>query len=119
MIKGKNLNKLFDLIKENPELEIVPIVDSEVVVEDGFSNWLGSWGKSRIDELWVDEERYYLRADDEEELQDYFGELVYLEKYPMQCHIGDEESKEIQLLADVIVRKLPWKKVIVVDIDTP
>lgn len=38
--------ELLKLIKENPDLPIVPMVDSEVV-QDDFGYWLGAWGASR------------------------------------------------------------------------
>ena len=39
----ENREELFRLIKENPELPIVPMVDAEIVADDcGY--WIGAWG---------------------------------------------------------------------------
>ena len=40
----ENLEKLFLLIKENHELPIVAMVDSEIVADDCCCRWMGSWG---------------------------------------------------------------------------
>ena len=33
----ENLKKLFRLVKENPDLEVIPMVHSECVADDGYS----------------------------------------------------------------------------------
>ena len=45
-------------MNENPNLEVVPMVDSEIV-GDGFGWWLGSFGKVEIDEIFSDNEKVY------------------------------------------------------------
>ncbi|MGL6017020.1 MAG: hypothetical protein ACRCZU_13255 [Selenomonadaceae bacterium] len=49
----ENVNSLLKLIAENPELRIVPMVDSEIVADDNHSRWSGSWGISSVDEMWI------------------------------------------------------------------
>ena len=44
MSKAENL---LQLIKENPDLPIVPMVDQEIVADDCCTWWIGKWGKSR------------------------------------------------------------------------
>lgn len=44
--KSTALAELMKLAQENPELPIVPIVDSEIVEDDGYARWLGSWGSA-------------------------------------------------------------------------
>ncbi len=44
-----NIDKLLDLIKDNPELPVIPMVDGEIPGDDcGY--WIADWGLSRIDE---------------------------------------------------------------------
>ena len=43
-IQKENIGKLLDLIKQNPELPILPMVDSEIVADDYCAYWAASWG---------------------------------------------------------------------------
>lgn len=36
----ENREKLFRLMRENPELPVVAMVDSEIVADDGYNRWL-------------------------------------------------------------------------------
>ena len=35
------------------------MVDSEVIADDSHSYWCGSWGRAKLDEYWVSDERIY------------------------------------------------------------
>ena len=43
----ERLDVLFKLIKENPDLPILPMVDSEIVADDFCARWTGSRGECR------------------------------------------------------------------------
>ena len=105
--------ELVKLIVENPDLDVVPMVDSDIVADDGYSWWMGSIGKSRIDEYYVDDERIYL-SDEFDDLVDKFIECNY-EDEPYNS-MTDEELEEA---ATAEVQKYDWTRVIVVRIDTP
>lgn len=47
--KGGDGEELFKLMQESPELPVVPMVDSEVVCDDGCGRWKGSWGSSELE----------------------------------------------------------------------
>lgn len=126
MKKGKkqqlNIETLMELIKENPELDIVPMVANEVCAGDDFSSWLGSWGSAEIDYVhmpdWNDEhrildaERIYFKSTDEDDIKerlfDYFeaGNPAWSDDYI-------EEKLEEKY------RELDWEKVITVYIGLP
>jgi len=109
-IQQKNIKTLIQLAKENPDLRIVPMVDSEVVADDDYAYWTGSWGKPEIDELYIDDERVYFKSADEEGLIDKF-----YDEYK-----GDLEYEEdIAAYAEKKVEDLNWEKVIAVNIGTP
>lgn len=38
----KYIADLLELIKAHPELPIVPMVDSEIVCDDGYARWKGA-----------------------------------------------------------------------------
>jgi len=69
------IKQALDLIRENPELPIIPLVNYEVVADDALY-WMASWGEARIDEYTIDGERMHYLSDGIEELfNKYFGDL--------------------------------------------
>ncbi len=105
--------ELVKLIAENPDLDVVPIVDSDIVAADEYSWWMGSIGKARVDEYYVDDERIYL-SDEFDDLVDKFIECNY-EDEPYNSMTDDE----LESVASVEVQKYNWKRAIMVRIDTP
>lgn len=102
----KNVNELLKLIKENPELEIVPMVDSECGGDD-YSYYMAEWGNAKIDEYHCSDDRIYFKEYDFEELVEDFIDNNY-EKY---SNLADIELEE---LAEKEVNGLEWNKAIVV-----
>ena len=106
----ENREELFRLIKENPELPIVPMVDAEIVAEDcGY--WLGAWGRAEVDEYFISEraERVFYKSDD-----DVFDVL--------ERHLSDEEFEALPESEEECRQyydKLPWIKAIIVYINLP
>nr|DAY85585.1 MAG TPA: hypothetical protein [Caudoviricetes sp.] len=113
-IQQENLNTLVKLMKENPTLEVMPMVDSEVVASDDYSWWLGRFGEAELDECWFNDERIYFRSWDEEELiEDAIEDFGY---NPKLDGLSDEELNK---MAEERVNKLGWEKVILVKINMP
>lgn len=61
----KNRDELFRLMRENPDLPVVAMVDSEIVADDGYNRWLGAWGYCEIGEYFVGDERVHFRESDD------------------------------------------------------
>lgn len=99
--------ELFKLMQENPDLPVVPMVDSEVVCDDGYARWTGSWGSASIDEYFTHDERVFFRSDDDTD--DVLGYVLNAEEYE---EMTDEE-------VEAAYNALPWVKAIIVNIDTP
>lgn len=105
----KNREKLLRLIRENPELPIVPMVDADIAADDcGY--WLGSWGNATIDEYLISEraEKIFFKSDD-----DIFDVL--------ERHLSDEEFEALPQTEEECrpyYDKLPWIKAIIVYINT-
>lgn len=101
-------NKLIKLIQDNPDLPVVPMVDSEVVADDG-GYWMGKWGHCKVTEYYLGRERVHFRDDDEE---DVLGDLVGC-KY--SC---DPQGRDIYELSDEewdkLYKSVPWVKCIAV-----
>lgn len=99
---------IIKLIEENPDLPIVPMVDSEVVADDcGY--WLGKWGRCEVTEYYSGREYIHFRDDDEEDvLNDMVG-----------CKYShDQQGRDIYDLTDeewdTLYKSIPWTKCIVV-----
>ena len=105
-IEKKNRESLFKLMKEYPDLPIIPIVDTDVVYDDCCSSWLGSWGYSWKTKYVTSEERIYFEDDDDEDL------LSDVNGYDWYENATDEEVKEA-------IQNLDWIEAICVRISTP
>ena len=107
----ENVRNLINLIKQYPDLPIVPMVGYDVV-DDDYGTWMGKWGEARIDEyLLIGNNEYvagtvYFKSDEDIEsvLYRYFSEDEYE-------RMTDEEAADKY-------EKLPWIKAIIVDIDS-
>ena len=106
-VTNPKLAQLLELMKENPHLPIVPMVDSEVVGDDTWGYWMGSWSTSSLDKYYHGEERIYFY--DEKDTEDLLVEVKGWDWYDVA---SEEECLEVY-------RSLPWVKCIVVYISTP
>lgn len=106
-IQKENIEKLLDLIEKNPELPILPMVDSEVVHDDYCTYWAASWGKARIDSYCFSNERIWFLSDDRDEIFDAF--------YSMPIDLSAEQE---EIFIENAVSSLPWKKAIIVNIES-
>lgn len=111
-IQQENVNELIRLINENPTLEVLPMVDSEVVVSDDWESWLGKFGRVELDYIWQDEERIYFKSVDDEELIDNKLEIL-------ESNQDLKNKDELLKIAVQEVNNLEWEKVIVVNITLP
>lgn len=106
-VTNPKLAQLLDLMKENPHLPVIPMVDSDVVADDSYGNWMGSWYNSSLDKYYKGEERVYFY--DECDMEDLLVEVKGWDWYDVA---SEEECLEVY-------RSLPWVKCIVVYITTP
>ena len=105
--KKENFDNLFRLMRENPELPVVPMVDGEIPGDDcGY--WLGAWGQATIDEYIIGNERVMFKSYD-----DVFEVLERFLTYEEYEALPETES-ECRPRYDA----LPWKKAIIVYITT-
>lgn len=104
-----NVKELLKLIKENPDLKIVPMVDSEICGDD-YGYYSGDWGIAELDEYHCSDGRIYFKEQDFEELVDDFIQNSY-EEYK------DLTDEELEKLAERQVNNKPWIKAIVVNIN--
>lgn len=111
-IEKKNRENLFNLMKENPDLPVIPFVDGEVVAGDEFGSWMGSWGAARVDEFLfppADYEPVIFKSDDD--VFDTLEKCLSVEEFDSL----PEEGAECREIYD----ELPWEKAIIVSINMP
>lgn len=106
-LTNTHLAQLLDLMKENPHLPVVPMVQSEIVCDDSFAYWMGRWGSARVDLYLVTDSRILFKGDD-----DIYDSLL---------HIMDADKLDNMTMEEMVKAydDLPWKKAIIVYIDTP
>lgn len=110
-IQQEHIQNLIKLSTENPTLKIIPMVNYEVIADDGYCYWTGSWEDACIDEVYVSDERIYFKSTDAEDLE---------QKYIDNNCDDDSIPEEIVFKnAEEYVKELPWERVIVVYINTP
>lgn len=131
---NKNTQELLKLIIDNPELPVVPMVDYEVVPEDG-GRWMGSIGCCYVGEYAIFNERFY---DDDREgfMEDYYDRNAedickmfgYHPEWEFKNYMGKLTPEDIEQnkIASVNIDKYLkekadeyFKKAIIVNIDTP
>lgn len=104
----QNREELFRLMRENPELPVVPMVNAEIPADDcGY--WLGGWGKAAVDEYLLADDRFLFKSDD-----DVFEAL---ERYMTDEEFDALPEKESECRP--YYEKLPWQKAIIVYIELP
>lgn len=106
-VTNTKLAQLLDLMKENPHLPVVPMIESEVVADDTYGTWMGSWYNSSLDKYYKGEERIYFY--DECDMEDLLVETKGWDWMETSSEAEDLEA----------YRSLPWVKCIVVYITTP
>ncbi len=103
--------KLLRLIKENPELPVVPFVDAYVTGDDS-GYWLGSWGAVAVDE-------YLVSPYDDMPILCKSLDAVFdtLDRY--LSYEEFEKLPDSEMECRKIYESLPWKKAIIVYITLP
>lgn len=108
----ENIKNLLKLISENPDLEILPMVDSECVQSDDYSCWLSTWGDAKVDYYYSTKERIYFKDYDfEDVVEKFMDENSDEEEYK---NLSDEEFEKI---AEEKVEAYNWVKAIIVNIN--
>lgn len=125
--RQSNIDNLMKLIKDNPDLEILPMVGGGVYGGDEFDAWLGSWGQARIEYIhnpdketskYLDLERMYILSQDEEHIREEIYDYLTM-KLPPEYARSEVPFESILHKTDLLFKEIEWEKVIVVYIDSP
>lgn len=115
-LKPRN-SEFLRLVRENPDLPILPCVRSEVVSGDDYNWWLGSFGEARLGKIvWFSmrgEDRLFT-DDEQDDIEEYIADEMCEDE--ANEHLTDEE---IDRIAHERAEALPWVKAILVYVDLP
>lgn len=106
-VTNMKLAQILDLMKQNPHLPVIPMVYSDVVQDDGWAYWMGSWDRADIDQYLVHNGRMFFK--DEDDAYDVLERIGY------PCSVDEMTNEEIDAAYD----SLPWNKAIFVYIKEP
>lgn len=117
MIDRQNLIKF---LAQNPDVPIVANVYSEVVDNDGWSFWYGDVKEESCyaDNLWDGKHKAWSLDDALDDMMTFF-EFEFPEDLTVDIFSSDEEISKWNEKAEKFIRSLPWKKYIVLNVDTP
>lgn len=109
----EKLQKFLNLVAENPDLQVVPMVDGEICGDD-YACYMGEWGDAYIDEYimcsgWAFGGAILFKSLDD--MEDVFEKYLTHEEY--------EKLPEDEFQRTEIYNNLPWKKAIIVNINQP
>lgn len=100
------------LMQENPDLPVVPMVNTDVCSDDSYSSWAGSFGEPRLDRKYDEDERIYFESVDFDTLvEQEFGKLEKANNRPGSARTMQHATQN--------VRDFDWEPVITVYIDLP
>ena len=108
MTKKENITALLELIKENPDLPIAPMVSGEIAGDDcGY--WMADWGCAQVDEYLICNKSDYLAFRSDEDVFDTLER--YLDEEEFDALPEDEDA------CREVYNNLPWTKAIIVWIE--
>ena len=110
---NENAKKLLKLVKENPDLPIIPFVSTDVVAGDDFSTWMASFGDCEVGGYVVTDERVF--TDKDEYIDKIIEDNCYGGFEPNWEGLSDDECYEkAKAIADE-----HFKAAIIVHINSP
>lgn len=103
------VEKFLKLVQENPDARIIPLVDTDVIGDDSYTRWYGSFGDCYLDEMCEPEdmERAYFKSNIEQLEEDFS------DRYDDTYITDDEYNTALMNYKN----GLTWEKVIIVNID--
>ena len=126
---------LLNLLKENPDLPVVPMVAYEVVCDDYYYRWMGSIGDCYVGEYACYGDKFFTEREDfeetyyfnnEEELDETFNYKPIINQYNLKrgsfTQKDYEENESNEKLLNEYLHKIAdkyFKKAIIVNIDLP
>lgn len=103
--------ELIRLINKYPEHELIFMYP-----EDGSDNYytMGTPSRILVDKYWVDDERVWLRFEDECGVKEHYGDNIFDDLFPDVQTTNEEQQKAVDIKLDEFIESQNWKKCICV-----
>lgn len=127
LIEGINMDKkesatleLVILVRENPKLPIIAVVDSDVVVNHDYDKWFGKVTKARIESMWTSTLNGVSHTwTIKEALMEKDIFIKENAPYDLIERLDKLNGVDFDIEANKWIKSLPWKKYIVVYVGVP
>lgn len=103
-----NTEKLLQLVKENPDLLVVPMVWYEIAYDDSCNYWMGKFGDCEVTEYACYDDKFY--TDREEFIEYYYNQHDEEYEGMTDAEIDDDIKSKTESM---------WTKAIIVWIGVP
>lgn len=106
----KQTKELIEIINKHPDHKLIFFYPDE---GSGYSNTLGYPTQILVDEYWIDDERAWLRKEDEIEMKEYYGENIaddLFEDFPLT----EKQEEYVDKKLEEFINSKDWKKCICV-----
>lgn len=110
---NNNVKNLIQLMDENPDLPVIPMVGQDIVA-DCTGEWVANFGKAEIKKMCIYGEKVIFR--------EWKNAIDTLEAFESEGLIVREESKKREETIAIInsyLDELDWLEAIIVHIETP
>lgn len=103
--------KLIEIINKYPDHELIFMYPDE---GSDHSYTMGYPSRILVDEYWTDDDRVWLRYENEDELFDYYVDNIFGELYPNEKFANDEQEKVLNEKTMEFINNQNWRKCICV-----
>lgn len=103
--------ELVELLKQYPNHELIFMYP-----EIGSDNYytMGTPSSIIVDEYWTDDERVWLRLDNECDIREHYADNIFDDLFPTGHIANEEQIKVIDKKTEEFIEKQDWKKCICV-----
>lgn len=105
----QNQDELFRLMRENPDLPVVPMVDGEICGDDS-GYWCGAWGHASVDEYLTCERFNHIVFKSDDDVFDVLENVLSDKEF--------DALPQTEAECRPYFEALPWTKAIIVYITT-
>lgn len=103
--------ELIETLKQYPDHELIFMYPDE---SSDHSYTLGHPSKILVDEYWTDDERVWLKHEDEDELFEDYADKIYDDLYPNEKSLTADQEKIVNDKTTEFIDSQNWKKCICV-----
>lgn len=112
MRKGKErmvrmLDEFIELVRANPNLPVVPMVDGELVADSSFRRWMGSIGSASIERYFIGNDAVYFFDDNcRSDVQDCLNDSCVVWE---DDELDDEKALKLYDGIRIVASRVPGK----------